>query len=150
MSCPGPIDIYPPLVVIVDPTDGSVVPRGTVEISATATDESDSIVVVRFFVDDQWIGSDSTLPAPYAVLWNTQPLTPASPHRLRVEAEDGSGNVGRDSVLVTIAAVKSKLKKIRLVLKAGDVASRDYNDFKNFIDTFLMPRFRTVILKTSQ
>ncbi len=113
VSCPGLLDTDPPLVVIVDPSDNSTVPRGTVEISATATDESDVIRVVNFLVDGMLVGSDSTAPPPYSVLWNTQNLTVGSQHRIRVEAEDGYGNVGSDSVLVTVGSSTLKFNKKR-------------------------------------
>ena len=110
VDCPGPIDNGPPLVLVVEPADSSTVVRGTVEVAATAADESDTIRTVEFFVDGELIGTDATGPSPYSVLWNTAPLAPASWHRIRVEAEDGAGNVGMDSVTVRIAGTAGKFK----------------------------------------
>jgi hypothetical protein len=85
-----------PVIVLTSP--GSPV-SGTVELTATATDDF-GIAVVRFFVDDAVIGSDTT--APYAIDWVTTTVSDGDV-TLKAEAEDTSGNIGVSAdVIVTV------------------------------------------------
>lgn len=97
---PAPDDTAP-VVSLTNPTDGSTI-TGTVSLSVDATDEAggSGVAEVRLFLDG---GAFATfIASPYNLNWNTTILADG-PHTLRVEAEDGAGNVGVSSdVTVTI------------------------------------------------
>ncbi len=91
---PPPTDTTPPEVSLTSPADGSTL-GGTVTLTAAAMDGpgGSGVSEVRFFLVGVAtpLGVDTT--APYTATWAT--TTAANgPHVLRVEAEDGAGNIG--------------------------------------------------------
>ncbi len=99
-GCLGPgeaADTDAPFVAITSPQAGATV-SGLVIFSAQALD-GHGIAKVRFLVDGELIGEDTT--EPYAVNWNT--LSAGNGARsLRAEAVDVSGNTGFTSISVTV------------------------------------------------
>ena len=90
---PAP-DTSAPTLGAVDAGAGMTVDR-TVTISVTANDNV-GVTEVRFFVDGNQIGSDTS--SPYSVDWDTSAETDGD-HVLRAEAEDAAGNVGQSADL---------------------------------------------------
>ncbi len=75
----------------------------TVTVSVNASDNV-GVTEVRFFVDDQMLGSATS--APYSVDWDTGAETEGD-HVLRAEAEDAAGNVAQSAELtVTVENMK--------------------------------------------
>jgi hypothetical protein len=93
-----PVETEPPTVQITSPPDGAVL-TGTVAVSANASDDV-GVVGVRFHVDGTNLGEEIPLP-PYTVSWNTFTV-PNGPHTIEAIARDLAGNLGRDSVSVTV------------------------------------------------
>lgn len=72
----------------------------SVSLTVTANDNV-GVTEVRFFVDGNLIGSDTT--PPFTVDWDTATVADGD-HQLRAEAEDAAGNVGQSAELtVTVA-----------------------------------------------
>ena len=90
---PAP-DTSAPTVGAIEAGDGSAVNRVTT-LSVTASDDV-GVTEVRFFADDNLIGSDTT--SPYSVDWDTAGETDGD-HVLRAEAEDAAGNIGQSAEL---------------------------------------------------
>ena len=90
---PAP-DTSAPTLGAIEAGDGSTVNRVTT-LSVTASDNV-GVTEVRFFVDDNLVGSDTS--APYSVDWDTAAETEGD-HVLRAEAEDAAGNVGQSAEL---------------------------------------------------
>ncbi|HET9647269.1 MAG TPA: Ig-like domain-containing protein [Microlunatus sp.] len=86
----APRDTTKPVVAITDPEPGSTL-RGTVNIGATAADDT-AVTAVRFFIDGQQIGSADTKP-PFAIAWPTTGSAKGR-HTITAEASDPAGNVG--------------------------------------------------------
>ena len=87
-----------PSVGLTAPLQSSTV-RGTVVVSANATDDSE-IASVQFLVDSAAIGTDTT--SPYTVTWTTTGTTNGS-HTVRAIAKDLAGNTAENSVVVTVS-----------------------------------------------
>lgn len=89
-----PPDTTAPTLGDIDPGSGATFNR-TTTLTVTANDNV-GVTEVRFFVDGNLIGSDST--APYSVGWDTTTETDGD-HVLQAEAEDAAGNVGQSAEL---------------------------------------------------
>lgn len=87
-------DFTPPIVALTAPASPV---RGTVELSATATD-SQGVDRVEFFASGKLLVKDTT--APYTASWNTT-FFPNGSQTLEAHAYDRSGNQG-DAVPVTV------------------------------------------------
>ncbi len=81
-------------VAITAPADGATVPKGTVNIAATASTNAPgaSISNVQFYVDGALIGTKTT--APYTIAWDTSALTSGSSHTITAKATDSQNNLG--------------------------------------------------------
>jgi beta-glucosidase len=86
-----------PTVTFSDPVDGATVPAGNVTLSATATDADGAIAKVEFYAGTDFIGEAAT--APYTVVWSA---APEGSHTLTARAIDDIGNVGVDTIAVTL------------------------------------------------
>jgi hypothetical protein len=98
LSCNGLGDTKLPVVTITHPKDGAIL-SGVVEIEAAATD-NDTVLVVKFFVDESFIGEDST--SLYECTWDTGQCEPESEHSIMAQAWDGAENDAEDLIRVTI------------------------------------------------
>jgi peptidoglycan/xylan/chitin deacetylase (PgdA/CDA1 family) len=93
------IDSTAPTVVMTSPTDGTRV-KGTVTVTATASDADSGIARVDFYLDATLLGTRAA--PPYKVSWNTRKSTKGQ-HVLYAVAYDVAGNTRRTSdVLVTV------------------------------------------------
>ena len=104
MACGGitnQSDTDSPIVLIISPKADSTV-GGTVNFAVQALDGFgvDSVV---FKVDGVAIGTD--ISTPFSVSWNTR-ASGNGAHALRAEAYDPSGNVGFNSISVTVDNTK--------------------------------------------
>ena len=90
-------DARAPSVGLTAPLQSSTV-RGTVTVSANATDDSE-VASVRFLVDKAAIATDTT--SPYSVKWSTTGTTDGT-HTVRAIATDLAGNAAETSVVVTV------------------------------------------------
>lgn len=114
------VDNQAPTTNITAPAAGSYL-RGTMTVSANATDTHSSVSKVQFFVDGATqIGSDDTT-APYSVSWNTTTFSNGS-HSLTAKATDTAGNVGTSAaVSVTVDnQVPTVPSGLSVVLGASD------------------------------
>lgn len=95
------ISATPPEVTITAPTNGLVLPYGSIiPLSATATDISDTVTNVAFFRELTKLADDSS--APFAFAWSN---APAGTFALRALATDDSGVWGTSApVSITILA----------------------------------------------
>lgn len=104
LGCDEIGDTTPPIVNILYPYEGASISEDTVKIMATATDMDSEIREVRFYVDSEPLSVD---PAEddneYSCIWITTSLESGSSHNIVAEAEDEAGNIGSDTVGVTIA-----------------------------------------------
>ena len=85
-------DNTPPTVTLLSP--GATV-SGTVTLEATASDDRD-ITVVRFLVDDNVVGTDTS--APYSISWDSTTVANGDV-ALTAEADDDAGNTGVSAAL---------------------------------------------------
>ncbi len=83
-----------PTAAVAAPAEGASV-TGTVAIEADANDNV-GVTRVSFFVDNLFVGSDTT--APFAFDWNTADGG-NGPHTVSVKAFDAGGNVGASTVV---------------------------------------------------
>ncbi|MEO1480651.1 MAG: S8 family serine peptidase [Myxococcota bacterium] len=90
-------DVTAPTVSILNPADGATVFRSVV-VDATVEDNG-LVSTVELLVDGELVGSQAP---PANFLWNSAAVTDG-PHTLEVRATDAAGNVGSDSVSVTVA-----------------------------------------------
>ena len=93
---PAP-DTSAPTVGAVEAPSGAI--NRTVSISVTASDNV-GVTEVRFFVDGNLLGSDSS--SPYSIDWDTSTVADGD-HTLTAEAEDAAGNIGQSAE--TVASV---------------------------------------------
>ena len=95
-----PPDTTPPTVSITAPAGGALV-RGSVNLTATATDNSGTVASVQFLVDDVPLGAPDTA-APFAASWTTS-SSANGPHVLKARATDAAGNAATSApVSVTV------------------------------------------------
>jgi len=92
------VDSTPPTADFTAPAQGAVV-RGTVQVSATATDNQ-SVTRVEFYDGSRLLGTDTT--APYGVSWDTTTTGPNGNRWLTLRAHDAGGNVTSVSRSVTV------------------------------------------------
>jgi hypothetical protein len=91
-------DSSAPTVSFVAPAYGAVLRRGSIGVSASATDPN-GVARVDFYANGQLIGSRSS--APYTVTWNARRAARGS-YTLTARATDTAGNVGEASIPVTL------------------------------------------------
>jgi hypothetical protein len=93
-----PVDATPPVVSVTAPAASATV-SGTINVTATATDNL-GVAGVVFLVDGQARGSEDTA-APYALSLDTRTLTNGA-HTIAARARDAAGNVAT-SAAVTVS-----------------------------------------------
>lgn len=104
-SCPANIDIdNPPTVSITKPENGAVI-DGSITISADVTHGDNDISKVDFYVDSNFVGSDSTFP--YELEWDTLTADDGV-HKILVEAVDTADLTSSASVDVIIDNVDNE------------------------------------------
>ncbi|MEO5822544.1 MAG: LamG-like jellyroll fold domain-containing protein [Vicinamibacteraceae bacterium] len=86
-----------PVVTITSPAAGNVV--GNVNVTATASDNT-GVVNVQFKIDGVNLGAADTS-APYGVSWDTTTVADGA-HTISADATDTDGNIGSNSVIVTV------------------------------------------------
>jgi hypothetical protein len=91
-------DFSPPTVNLTSPTSGAVI-GGTVVVNATATDDL-GVSGVRFTLDGAPLGAED-IEAPYAVVWNTEPVTDGA-HTLSAIARDAVGKQTATSISIIV------------------------------------------------
>ncbi len=91
------IDLQPPQVKIVSPTDGETL-HGTVTIFAKVQD-SEGIAQVEFFANDKLL--KSFISSPYEYVWNTYGVIDGT-YTLKVEATNLSGNKSSKNISVKV------------------------------------------------
>ena len=96
---PPPPDTAAPTVNDISTAAASSFNR-TTTLTVTATDNV-GVTEVRFFVDGNLVGTDTT--SPYAVDWDTTTVADGD-HTVLAEAEDAAGNVGQSSELTLTVA----------------------------------------------
>jgi hypothetical protein len=95
-------DTTAPTVSITAPANGATV-SGTINVSATANDNSGVVAGVQFKLDGQNLGAEDTS-APHGISWNTGTAAPGT-HTLTAVARDPAGNAATSAaVTVTVAA----------------------------------------------
>jgi peptidoglycan/xylan/chitin deacetylase (PgdA/CDA1 family) len=82
------VDLAGPTVAITSPAGNATV-RGTVKVTAAATDAPSGVVQVSFYADGVLLGTKAS--APYSVSWNTKKVSPGQ-HVLTAVARDAAGN----------------------------------------------------------
>jgi hypothetical protein len=96
----GPVDTTPPTVAMTTPANGATVSGSSVNVSATASDNS-GIAGVQFKLDGGNLGAEVTT-SPYAVTWNST-LAGNGTHTLTAVARDPSANTATAAaVTVTV------------------------------------------------
>ncbi len=96
----GAPDTTPPTTSITAPANGATV-SGTVNVTASASDNSGTVSKVEFYVDGALASTDTT--SPYSFSWVTTGYTNGSTHTLVSKAYDPSNNVGTSAtVTVTV------------------------------------------------
>ncbi len=106
---PAP-DVTPPEVMISSPTDGSIV-SGLVPLSATASDDR-ALVSLSIAVDGSTQCSTTT-DTVVSCNWDADSAD-AGTHSITATAEDGSGNVGTDTISVTVEESGNQAPQVRL------------------------------------
>lgn len=93
------VDVTPPSVQIIEPTDGATV-SGITTIQALVYDNR-GIAKVEFYIDNNKVSE--TYSSPYYYNWDTDSLVYNSQHTIRVRAYDNAGNIGESpTITVTI------------------------------------------------
>ena len=116
-----PLDTTPPVVRLTTPAGGASV-SGTVTVSATATDDV-GVDTLQLTFWDQYRGTEVVLGSvsgqgSISAPWNTSTLTPAT-YTVTATATDALGNVGRQSVSVTVTASGIAMRVSSLTLTAS-------------------------------
>lgn len=91
-------DTTPPSVSVRSPSNGAVLKRGNITVSASASDAS-GIARVEFWVGATRIASDSS--SPYSVNWNARRYALGN-HTITARAFDTAGNSADASVTITL------------------------------------------------
>ncbi len=107
-SSEPPPDTTAPTLSAIEVPDGPL--NRTVTVSVTASDNV-GVTEVRFFVDDQSLGSATS--SPFSVEWDTGAASEGD-HVLRAEAEDAAGNVA-ESAELTVTVENDKQFAVTLV-----------------------------------
>ncbi len=92
----GGKDTTPPVVTITNPTEGTVLKGGKINVTAKATDDY-AVFRTEIYIDGKYVASGTTS-AKYG--WNVRSLA-SGPHRIEVKAFDAEGNEGVSVVNVT-------------------------------------------------
>lgn len=95
----APADTTLPVVSFTAPTNAQTVSGSSVNLAATASDNSGTVTKVEFYQGTTLLGEDTT--SPYSYTWNTTSLTNGS-YTLNAKAYDAAGNIGTASVTVTV------------------------------------------------
>jgi thermitase len=95
------VDTIPPVVSITSPIAGATV-AGTLAVAGSATDTTDGVAKIEFYVDNQLMSS--TALSPFSFSWSTTSV-PNGNHTLMVKAYDAASNVGQASVSVNVSNV---------------------------------------------
>jgi thermitase len=95
------VDTIPPTVSITSPIAGATV-AGTLAVSGSATDSTDGVAKIEYYVDNQLMSS--TASSPFSFSWSTTSV-PNGSHTLMVKAYDAASNVGQASVSVNVSNV---------------------------------------------
>lgn len=102
LNCEGIGDTTPPIVTILSPYESSSISEDTVKIEVSATDEESKIKEVKFYIDSKFLDTDSTGDDNiYSVIWVTTYFESGS-HKIIAEAEDEAGNIGGDTIGITL------------------------------------------------
>jgi len=104
--CELVIDLQPPQVKIVSPTDGETL-HGTVTILAEVQDD-EGIAQVEFFANDKLLKSFTSSPYEYA--WNTYGVIDGT-YTLKVQATDLSGNQNSETINVIVSNGQKTFEK---------------------------------------
>ncbi len=96
--CPSSGDSTPPTVSITSPTNGQAV-TGIVNVSAVASDAGSGVKEVKFLVDGQVIGTDTT--SPYTYSWNSATAANGS-RQLTAQAIDNANNTATSTPAVSV------------------------------------------------
>jgi hypothetical protein len=72
-----------PVAAILSPAEGSILPYGNIDITASASQPAGSITRVDFYVDNALVGSDNS--SPYAVSWECN-NSAAGLHQIKIVA----------------------------------------------------------------
>jgi len=91
-------DATPPAVAVLGPANGAVLKRGTITVSASASDAS-GIARVEFYVGATRIATDSS--EPYSVKWNARRYARGD-YTITARAFDTAGNSADASVTITL------------------------------------------------
>lgn len=94
-----PSDTTPPTVSILFPPNGSTVSGATVNITASASDNTE-VTKVDFYIDAQLKSTDTS--SPYSYTWDTTGYSNGS-HTLMVKAYDPAGNSSSATRTVTVS-----------------------------------------------
>ena len=95
----GPVDAVPPVVNVTAPADGATV-SGTIDVTATATDDT-GVAGVQLLIDGTNAGPEDTT-SPYTLPWNTVGAA-NGPHTITARARDLGGNLTTSApVTVTV------------------------------------------------
>jgi len=120
-SCPSG-DSTPPTVNLVSPANGASI-TGSVNMTATASDNSGTVSSVKFLVDGQAVGTDTT--SPFSVAWNSATVSNGT-HTVTAQAFDPSGNTGNSTgASVTVSNAGGGTGKIGDVNGDGQVNLTD-------------------------
>ncbi len=99
VNAAAPADTTLPVVSFTAPTNAQTVSGSSVNLAATASDNSGTVTKVEFYQGTTLLGEDTT--SPYSYTWNTTSLTNGS-YTLNAKAYDAAGNIGTASVTVTV------------------------------------------------
>ena len=98
-SSQAPVDAVPPVVNVTAPADGATV-SGTIDVTATATDDT-GVAGVQLLIDGTNAGPEDTT-SPYTLPWNTVGAA-NGPHTITARARDLGGNLTTSApVTVTV------------------------------------------------
>lgn len=120
----------PPGSQIVSPTDGAeFVQEDIVTISVEADDKDGSITVVRFYIDDVYVGTSKT--KPYTYKWDTTDKTIGN-HIIKIIAVDNEGSSTSCEISIVL-----KARNIAIIfnpdLSYGSVTDIESNIYKTIV-----------------
>ncbi len=98
VSSAPPVDVTPPIVAFVFPTDGWVVDRNRVVVTVQASDDQ-ALSLVELWIDSQLVQSSTTSPLTYT--WQTGGQLVRGSHTLMARAMDAAGHPTSVSITVT-------------------------------------------------
>lgn len=98
-NCNVPLDTNAPTVKFTSPVSGASVSGSSVNLAASATDDT-GVSRVEFFVNGVLLAADTT--SPYSTSWDSVKVANGD-HQLSVRGYDTAGNVSSDSVVVKVS-----------------------------------------------